>query len=278
VEGDYTQSADGVLEVEVGGPGAGSQYDQLRVTGTSHLGGALRVVVLDTFIPGPADQFQFVPASAVAGAFASTSISTPPGGGRFDLSFDPSGAAKITFEPKPPTVASVVINDGHRQRSMVRRITITFSEAVTVDAGAFEVRTKGKLMRLHVTTREVAGKTVAVLAFRGRPIQGGSLPDGSYTLTMHAGRIRTSGGLALDGDNDGLVGGNAVAAFFRRFGDANGNGRVDGRDARLFRTTLNKTAADAAFLAYFDFDGDGDVDGADSSQLARRRVKGMARS
>ena len=58
--------------------------------------------------------------------------------------------------------------------------------------------------------------------------------------------------------------------FFRLFGDADGDGDVDGQDRDLFRSAFGTTAADAGYLWYFDFDGDGDVDGLDNGQFNRR--------
>ena len=43
VTGNYTQTATGVLDIDVGGTVAGSQFDQLEVYGTANLGGVLNV-------------------------------------------------------------------------------------------------------------------------------------------------------------------------------------------------------------------------------------------
>src|SRR6185503_18629088 len=40
----------------------------------------------------------------------------------------------------PPTIESVVVNDGSAQRSMVNSLTITFNRVVTFDVGAFGVQ------------------------------------------------------------------------------------------------------------------------------------------
>src|SRR5262249_8192653 len=148
---------------------------------------------------------------------------------------DPGGPAFVV----PPTVESVVINDGHPQRSKVNRITITFSTEVTLDPGAVGVRNAaGKSVRLRVSTSVVNGRTVAVLTFKGRGIVGGSLADGRYTLRLHSSRLRNRFGTALDGDRDGRPGGDAVRRVVRRFGDTDGDGDVDQADLRVFRATL----------------------------------------
>ena len=75
-------------------------------------------------------------------------------------------------------------------------------------------------------------------------------------------------GAPLDGDGDGLSGGNHVSTLHRFSGDADGDGDVDGVDLAAFRRALGRT--DAASLALFDFDGDGDVDGGDLAQFRKR--------
>jgi arylsulfate sulfotransferase len=171
----------------------------------------------------------------------------------------------------PATVESVVVNDGSAQRSMVNSVTVTFNGAVVLDPGAIELRRQdGSLVDAQVRIALVGGKTVAVLIFSGSEFVGGSLTDGSYTLTVLADRVHDRWGRALDGDGDGAAGGDRADGFARLFGDADGDGDVDQRDREAFRAALGTTAADAGYLWYFDFDGDGDVGGLDNGQFNRR--------
>jgi hypothetical protein len=177
----------------------------------------------------------------------------------------------VRADPPLATVASEVINDGAAQRSMVNSLTVTFDSVVTIDPGAFELRREGGgLVDLQFTTSVVAGKTVAVLTFVGSDIIGGSLADGSYSLTVRADRVHDRFGRELDGDGDGLPGGDRVDGFFRLFGDSDGDGHVDQSDRDLFRSAFKTSAGDAGSLWYFDFDGDGYVDGRDNGQFNRR--------
>src|SRR5262249_61114714 len=50
-----------------------------------------------------------------------------------------------------------------------------------------------------------------------------------------------------------------VSAFFRLFGDSDGDRDVDWQDRDLFRSAFEKIAGEADCLWFFDFDGDGDV-------------------
>jgi hypothetical protein len=171
----------------------------------------------------------------------------------------------------PRKVESVIINDGSAQRSMVNRVTVTFAGAAVLDPGAIELRRRdGSLVDAQVSISLLGGKTVAVLTFAGSEFVGGSLADGSYTLTVLADHVHDRWGRELDGDGDGVAGSNNVAGFSRLFGDADGDGDVDGQDRDRFGSAFGATAAGPGYLWYFDFDGDGDVDGRDNGEFNRR--------
>jgi pimeloyl-ACP methyl ester carboxylesterase len=179
-----------------------------------------------------------------------------------DGTIDGVSAAKVT---------SVQVNDGSAQRSMVNSLSVTFSYAVTIDPGAFELRRQdGSLVDAEVNISLVGGKTVAVLTFAGTEFVGGSLADGQYTLTVRSNRVHDRWGREMDGDGDGVPGGDRVDGFSRLFGDSDGNGHVDQLDRDLFRSAFKTSAGGAGYLWYFDFDGDGAVDGQDNGQFNRR--------
>ena len=171
----------------------------------------------------------------------------------------------------PPTIESVVVNDDSAQRSMVNSLTISFDRVVSFDSGAFSlVREGGSEVGLNVAESVVGGRTVAVLTSTGSGIIGGSLADGNYTLLIRGDHIRDEVGRELDGDSDGNGGGERVDAFFRLFGDSDGDRDVDWLDRDLFGDAFMNGASEAGYLWYFDFDGDGDVDGRDNGQFNRR--------
>jgi hypothetical protein len=169
----------------------------------------------------------------------------------------------------PARASGVTVNDGSAQRSMVNSLTVTFDGPVTIDPGAFQLaRADGSAVELTVATSTVGSSTVAVLTFAGPDVIGGSLADGSYTLTIRGDLIQDRFGRALDGDGDGTAGGDRVDGFHRLFGDADGDGDTDQQDRAAFRSAFR--TSDAGYLWYFDFDGDGDVDGLDNGQFNRR--------
>jgi hypothetical protein len=172
----------------------------------------------------------------------------------------------------PQQVESVVLNDGSAQRSMVNRVTVTFGGAVVLDPGAIELRGQdGSLVDAKFDISMVSGKTVAVLTFAGPEFVGGSLADGSYTLTVLADHVHDRWGRELDGDGDGSAGGDRLDAFFRMFGDTDGDHDVDHADLDVMLSTFLKSRGDAAFLWYLDYNGDGSVGGLDMAQFNHRR-------
>jgi hypothetical protein len=171
----------------------------------------------------------------------------------------------------PLTVENVVVNDGSAQRSMVNRITVTFSGAAILDPGAIQLRRQdGSLVEAQLAVSVAGGKTVAVLTFAGPEIAGGSLADGSYTLSVRADHVHDRWGRELDGDGDGSAGGDRADGFSRLFGDSDGDGDVDWVDRDLFRSAFKTRADEPGYLWFFDFDGDGDVDGRDNGQFNHR--------
>jgi hypothetical protein len=177
----------------------------------------------------------------------------------------------------PATVQSVQVNDGSAQRSMVTSLTVTFSTQVDVAAGAFRLEQQvGGVWTdvssvLRVSTALVGGRTVATLTFAGSWTVGGSLGDGRYRLTIVATAVtdRTYGA-ALDGDGDGVLGGDRVDAVFRLYGDANGDARVDAADVAAFQASYRSRKGMANYCWYFDYNQDGWVDATDYAQFLRR--------
>jgi hypothetical protein len=131
-------------------------------------------------------------------------------------------------------------------------------------------RQDGSLVSARVNASLLGGNTVAVLTFAGTEFVGGSLADGTYTLTVLADHVHDRWGRELDGDGDGVAGGDLANGFSRLFGDSDGDGDLDQVDRERFRSSIGTKAADAGYLWYFDFDGDGDVDGRDNGQFNRR--------
>jgi hypothetical protein len=190
-----------------------------------------------------------------------------------------SNAAMVTLTVQAgPTVVGVRVNDGSAQRSLVTSRAVTFSNLVALPAdpaAAFRLTRLGPGGPTGDVTLAVdlsgstAAQTVARLTFGGPLTEFGSLSDGNYHLTVLGSQVNSSG-VALDGDGDGVPGGDNVSTLYRLFGDVNGDRSVDGLDFFQLRSTFNQASADPGFLAYLDFNGDGVVDGLDFFQFRTR--------
>ena len=102
INGDYTQGANGTLNIEIGGATAGTGYDQLQVSGTAALGGTLNISLINGFRPAVGDVFPFILPSAFTGSFST--INTTGFTGQVNYS---AGAITITVltvsgTPTPP--------------------------------------------------------------------------------------------------------------------------------------------------------------------------------
>jgi hypothetical protein len=158
------------------------------------------------------------------------------------------------------------IDVGTVQRSAVRSITLNFQgDITTIPASAFTLTRNEDGMTFPVvvgTPSYSAGMTTVVLTFGGSNLNGTSLPDGKYTLSIKGSLILDNFGNAVDAANNGTAGSMGTISFFRFFGDANGavdaNGNpiVDATDFLAFRTAYLSGVVTSA-NSFFDFNGDG---------------------
>ena len=72
IYGNYTQTATGVLDIGLGGTTAGTQYDQLAISGTATLAGQLNVSLINNFQSADGNSFAFLTARAISGNFTGT--------------------------------------------------------------------------------------------------------------------------------------------------------------------------------------------------------------
>ncbi len=92
VDGDYTQAVDGILEIELGGTEAGTDYDQLVVTGAATLQGTLNVTLLPGFTPQAGDTFFIVDhITSGTGNFSVENLPDLPGGLTIEIDYSDEG-------------------------------------------------------------------------------------------------------------------------------------------------------------------------------------------
>jgi hypothetical protein len=203
------------------------------------------------------------------------------GDGLLDLvatnSGDNPGTVGVLLNSTPPQVASVTVNGGAAERSQVSQIQVTFNQHVTLPANpadAFRLvrQSDGAPVTLHADVDPFGFgiDTVVTLSFTGGAVNGRSLADGRFTLTITAANVSSPSG-QLDGDGNGVAGGNFVLVgnpatnkLFRLFGDADGNGIVNSNDFAVFRTFFGIGSS------IFDFNNDGQTNSDDFSQFRLR--------
>jgi hypothetical protein len=107
ISGDYSQDNTATLHVQVGGPNAISDYDQLEVTGAAALDGTLMVSGLNGYVPANGETFTILTASSVSGQFDRLTT----GGGQCDMAYAVSyGATSVTLTAIPSNIG--VLCDG----------------------------------------------------------------------------------------------------------------------------------------------------------------------
>jgi YD repeat-containing protein len=69
ISGSYTQTAAGVLNIEIGGLTAGTEFDRLIITGSTTLNGTLTISLIGGFVPGAGNTFQVMTFGSRSGTF-----------------------------------------------------------------------------------------------------------------------------------------------------------------------------------------------------------------
>jgi hypothetical protein len=101
IGGNYTQSADGTLNLHLAGTAVGSQYDQLQVHGAAVLDGTLNVTLVNGFTPANGNTFRILTFNSRSGDFAAMNLPDPGNGLVLNPMYDGSGLTLLT-EPAGP--------------------------------------------------------------------------------------------------------------------------------------------------------------------------------
>lgn len=95
VTGNYTQSASGVLNIEIGGLNAGSEHDRHAITGTATLAGTLNISLINSYVPNLGDSFVIMTFASRSGDFATYNGLMQANGLTFTANFS---ATALTLE------------------------------------------------------------------------------------------------------------------------------------------------------------------------------------
>ncbi|HEV7903867.1 MAG TPA: carboxypeptidase regulatory-like domain-containing protein [Pyrinomonadaceae bacterium] len=135
IAGNYTQLASGTLAIEIGGTNAGSQHDQLNVTGTVTLDGALHATLTGGYNPGFNDQIVVLTYGTRSGAFSAVNAS----------GFTPTYNANnltLTSNAPPPTILSVT-NTNDTGAGSLRQAIIDSNATAGVQSINFQIASAG---------------------------------------------------------------------------------------------------------------------------------------
>lgn len=122
IMGDYTQTSNGLLVIEIGGTTPGVDFDRLQVSGTATLAGMLSATLLSGFNPDSSDRYGIIPYvtrlgdfGTKAGLFFAGGILVPqltPTGYFLDVNLAPvAGADAMDVLEDQPTNITVLAND-----------------------------------------------------------------------------------------------------------------------------------------------------------------------
>ncbi len=170
-----------------------------------------------------------------------------------------------TIDTTAPALRTSSINDGAVQRSMVKKLTLTFGEKVVLGTGAVTVTNSdgsGVPNTTLLVTNPSGDQKNYVLSFTGTGVVGGSLADGIYDLSVAAAGVHDLAGNALVGSFS--------QRFHRLYGDYDGNKTVNNADYFWFKQTFNKSVGATGFLDPFDYDNNGTVNNGDYFQFKQR--------
>jgi autotransporter-associated beta strand protein len=154
-----------------------------------------------------------------------------------------------------PTINSFAVNSGSTaettQRSMVTSLVVNFDEPVKINtsAGAFTVtqtaNTDGispSTFSYTLTGSNGSGGTYSQYTLTFPTYEGGSLPNGTYSLSVNPALVNDSNGLLMEHGQ--------TFNFYRLFGDFDGNGTVNSADESAFNNAVGTSPGNSNYLPY----------------------------
>jgi len=167
ITGTYTQLSTGTSKVSVGGTTVGTQYSQLKITGTASLGGTLTAALINSFTPSVGQTFTILTASAVSGTFTNSTIAINSSE-QFDISYTSTGVVL--------TVASIAPSNSSKSNQ---------SSAQVAAAEPKQALTKGTALKATNTPRHVIGTGIS------KRVQVGSISGSGGAVLGDLARVET---------------------------------------------------------------------------------------
>jgi hypothetical protein len=177
-----------------------------------------------------------------------------------------SGSSGLSTVTNSGTATDAAVTSGGLlsggQRSMVDSIVYVFNQAVTVASGGFTIAVHsggnagGTAPTLAFASPD--GGITWVVTFTGSGVNGNSIANGAYDITLDHTKITANSG-------GGSLATSDTETFYSLYGDTVGNGhmRVNGTDVATLNGTFGLRSNQSGFLAYLDSNDDGRVNGTD---------------
>jgi len=144
IDGDYTQTAAGILEIDLAGAIAGSQYDQLKITGKAVLAGAVNFVLVDGFVPHFGNNFQVLSAPVTTGNLTSTNA-------QFAVGSDGSLSAHVPITASTPGKVRGSGAVGSRSRIFSFDVRATNKNGKLQFSGSLQFQDRARRIKLQST-------------------------------------------------------------------------------------------------------------------------------
>ncbi len=106
INGNYTQTANGIMDMEVWGTIAGTEYDFLRVYGNVYLAGTMNIVTGNNFIPGSGNAFKHISYIGRYGSFSRINIVNPVAGRTYRTYYSTTGLISTTVLTSTTTTST----------------------------------------------------------------------------------------------------------------------------------------------------------------------------
>ncbi|MFQ5796053.1 MAG: CARDB domain-containing protein, partial [Candidatus Bipolaricaulia bacterium] len=128
IMGNYMQSANGTLNIEIGGLPAGTEFDKFIINGTATLDGTLNVSLINGFVPIAGDRFQVMTFGSRSGDFA-TQYGLDLGSG---LAFDPVfDTGSLTLVTTATAAANLAVTKSASPDPVAVESDLTYTVTVT---------------------------------------------------------------------------------------------------------------------------------------------------
>ena len=180
ITGNYTQDASSTFRTEIGGPNAGTGYDQMNVSGSATLAGVLSLNF--GFPPDPCDIFDIITNGSRIGTFGSVTVTGLPAGWGARAAYTPGGVTGVAYANTPKIniyPASVNTAEGGATATYKACVATPSSfpptSAITVNIAPDSQVTTLPASLLFATTDWATARTVTVT------VVDDTIPEGNHT-------------------------------------------------------------------------------------------------